>query len=256
MAATNELNSQDMGKIPQLIFSNCEECRSHKGSSFCNLPKPALKELDRIKHVRAVAQGDRLFNEGRPVEELMIVCEGGALLTFASNGRTLAIGVSEPNEVLGLSSVISGRPHEGSAEAIENTRVAVINRSDFLNFLERFPAAALNASAELSRKVNRAYDKIRLIGAGFSVRQRLAAWLLRLQNNSRNRNDLVRVTLTHERIAQLLGVSRESVTRALSGLRKQGIIDVHGIQLRVCDRKGLESIVFPPNQPFTAHRQL
>lgn len=61
----------------------------------------------------------------------------------------------------------------------------------------------MSTSTELSRKVNRAYDKIRLTGSGLSVRQRVAAWLLHLQENRSDRSDLVTIVLTHERIAQL-----------------------------------------------------
>jgi CRP-like cAMP-binding protein len=104
----------------------------------------------------------------------MIVCEGAATLTFSSyTGNVAMLGLSERGEVLGLSSAISGHAHEVSAEALEKTRVAAIGRSDFLHLLERFPAAATNAGTELSRKVNRAYEKIRLIGSGLSVPPRV-----------------------------------------------------------------------------------
>ncbi len=232
-----------MAELPRLVLLNCQECKLHKKTSFCNLPRQALVELDRIKHTRAFGPGDRLFNEGRPVDELMIVCQGCATLTLSSSsGRALVLGVSDAGEVLGLSSAISGRHHEVSANAAEKTTVAAINRSDFLKFLERFPPAALNAGAELSRKVNRAYEKIRLVGGGLSVRQRLAAWLLSLQENYSNKEDLVTVALTHEQIAQILGVSRESVTRGLSELRKQGIVEVRGIHVYVRNRERLHSI--------------
>ena len=114
------------------------------------------------------------------------------------------LGLSQRGEVLGLSSAISGHPHEVSTEALENTRVAAIPRSDFLRLLERFPPAAMNAGTELSRKLNRAYEKIRLVGSGFSVRQRLAAWLLQVQDDQSKRGNLVSIAPTHERIAQLL----------------------------------------------------
>jgi CRP/FNR family transcriptional regulator, cyclic AMP receptor protein len=234
-----------MPELPRVVLLNCQECKLHNQSSFCNLPREALIELDRIKHARTFAPGDQLFNEGSPVDEVMIVCQGCATLTLSSsNGKALVLGVSEAGEVLALSSAISGRHHEVSAEAIGKTTVASIHRPEFLKFLERFPPAALNAGAELSRKMNRAYDKIRLVGAGLSVRQRLAAWLLSLQENYSNRDDLITVALTHEQIAQILGVSRESVTRGLSELKKRKIVEVRGIHVHVRDRNRLHSIAF------------
>lgn len=233
-----------MADLPVWVFSKCRSCKLRTQNSFCNLPREALVELDRIKQVRTFAPGDRLFDEGKPVDELMIVCEGAAALTFSSsNGHLVMLGLSERSEVLGLSSAISGHPHEVSAEALENTRVAAIVRTDFLRLLELFPTASINAGAELSRKVNRAYDKIRLIGSGLSVRQRLAAWLLHMGGNYSDRGDLVITALTHERIAQLLGVSRESITRALSNLRRRGAVEVRGTHFYVLDSKYLRSLL-------------
>jgi CRP-like cAMP-binding protein len=237
---------QKMPDLPILVSSKCQSCESRNQNWFCNLPPEALIELDRIKQVRTFARGDSLFDEGKPVHELMIVCEGAATLTFSSPvGNVVMLGLSERGEVLGLSSAISGRRYEVSAEALENTRVAAFARSDFLKFLERFPPAAINAGTELSRKVNRAYDKIRLIGSGLSVRQRLAAWLLHMQETHADRCNLVTIVLTHGRIAQLLGVSRESVTRAISNLRRRGVVEVRGIHFYVHDRNYLRSLLHP-----------
>jgi CRP/FNR family transcriptional regulator, cyclic AMP receptor protein len=230
------------------LIPACQNCKVRGQSAFCHLPLEARTELDRIKAVRTFAPGETLFEEGTPVNEVMIVCQGAAMVTFSSsNGNTVMLGTSEHGEVLGLSAAFSERPHEGTAQALEQTTVSVVPKPDFMHFLERFPAAALNAGPELSRKVNRAYDKIRLIGSGLSVRQRLAAWLLRLPQQHGVRAPHLTVALTHQRIAQLLGVSRESITRALSDFKKRQIIEVHGIQLRICVRSRLESIVLARN---------
>ena len=101
----------------------------------------------------------------------------------------------------------------------------------------------MNASTELSRKVNRAYDKLSLIGSGLSVLQRLAAWLLEMQDNCSPCRDAVKLSLTHEQIAQLLGASRESVTRGLSHLKRLGVVEIRGIHLYVRDRTYLRSLV-------------
>ena len=222
----------------------CQVCKLRKQNSFCDLPLEALIELERIRQVKAFAPGERIFDEGKPVSDLMIVCDGAAALTFSScRGNCVMLGLSETGEVLGLSSALSGHAHEVSAEALAKTQVTVIAAADFVRFLKRFPCAAMNAGTELSRKVNRAYDKIRLIGSGLSVPQRLAAWLLHMQETHSEGSDLVIVPLTHERIAQMIGVSRESITRGLSNLRKRGIIEIRGIHFYIRDRNRLRSVL-------------
>jgi CRP/FNR family transcriptional regulator len=238
-----------MADLQASIWPKCETCKARKETWFCNLPPEVLAELDRIKQTRAFSAHERLFEQGKPADKLMIVCDGVAILSFSSSGgNALTLGFSERGEVLGLSSAISRRPHQVSADALENTRVAVIARPDFLRLLERFTPAALNAGAELSRKVNRAYDKIRLVGSGFSVPQRLAAWLLDLQEKCSHGRESLTLSLTHEQIGQLLGASRESITRTLSSFKRLGVLEMRGIRLYLRDRDYLHSLLHAPGR--------
>ncbi len=236
-----------MSQICKPSPMNCETCKLRTENSFCNLPREASIQLQSVKSTRIFSQGERLFSEAKPVDEVMIVCAGAAALTFSSvKGKALMLDVSEHGEVLGLSSAISGQPYEVSAEALERTQVAAISRADFLGFLDRFPAASINAGTELSRKVNRAYGKIRLVGLGLSVPQRVAAWLLHLQESHRDGDNVITLPLTHERIAQLLGVSRESVTRALADLKKREVIEIHGIHFHLRNPAYLSALLGKP----------
>jgi CRP-like cAMP-binding protein len=184
----------------------------------------------------------------------MIVCKGSVTLAFSNlHGRPAMLGLSERGEVLGISSAVSGHPHEVSADAVGEVRVAAISLTDFRRLQNRFPSIATAASEELSRKVNRAYDTIRLVGSGLSVPQRLAGWLLRMQDRHPDQPGRVTIALTHERISQLLGASRESVTRALSQFKRHGAVEVRGIHVYLLDHRYLKSLSYS-SEPFTAKR--
>lgn len=233
-----------MADVPMQKRSSCMACKLRSQNHFCNLPDEAITELDRIKEIRIFTPRTTLFTEGKPLDEVMIVCEGkAALLMSSSTGNTLMLGLSEPGEVLGLSSVVSDRRHEVSAEALGNVHAAAIPRGLFLAFLERFPAASANAAKELGDKVNRAYDRLRLTAPGLSVRQKLAAWLLQIQGHRPESTEVLPIPLTHERIAQFLGVSRESVTRALSDMKKRRVLEVRGIHFHVRDAAYLQRLL-------------
>ena len=190
------------------------------------------------------------------MRRVMIICKGSAALTFSSPvGKAGMPGLAEPGEVLD-GPPISGHPHQASAEALETTRVAAVAQRDFLRLLDRFPSAAMNANKELSRKVERAYDKVRLIGSGFSVNQRLAAWLLHIQESGSGPDNPITLVLTQERIAQLLGVSRESITRALSNLKGRGVIESRGIHVYIRDGNYLRSLLRAPEQTGSRRRAM
>jgi CRP-like cAMP-binding protein len=81
---------------------------THCGAQL-NLPREVLIELDGFKQVRTFGRGDWLIKEGTPVDHLMILCEGTAMLTFSSFlGNIATLGFSECGEVLGLSSAVAG----------------------------------------------------------------------------------------------------------------------------------------------------
>jgi CRP/FNR family transcriptional regulator len=222
------------------MTSSCFNCQHRGPHSFCNLPAHSLIELNAIRTVREFAPGQQLFGEGQSVDDVIIICDGAASLTFAaSGGGAMMLGVSEPGELLGLSSALSDRAHETTASAIGPTRVATIPREDFLDFMQHNPAAAQRAIVGLTQKVNRAYDKIRLVGSGLSVDQRVARWFL----DTADEHGRLQVTLTHERIAQLLGVARESVTRSLSAFKRRGVLEVRGIQFYLRDKEYFQSLL-------------
>jgi CRP-like cAMP-binding protein len=212
--------------------------------ALANFPSDVQAEIDRIRRVRMFARRELIFQEGDRVDEIFIVSHGSVALYFTSSrGDTVLLGLALPGEILGLSSALSMRPHLVTAQALELSRVLAITKDQFISLVDRFPSFALYAAAELSRKINRAYDKIRLTGAGFSVQQRLAAWILQMHESDPVSKRIVIRSLTHERIAQLLNLSRESVTRALSGLKRAGAIEQTGDEIEILNLGYLHTLV-------------
>ncbi|HEX8766110.1 MAG TPA: helix-turn-helix domain-containing protein, partial [Candidatus Acidoferrum sp.] len=95
------------------------------------------------------------------------------------------------------------------------------------------------------RDCRAAYDVARSIGLSQSVTERLAKFLLDWVSNGPLAKDQLRVTLalTHEEIAQLIGASRETVTRTLSEFKRQRAIELHGSTLILKNKVALESLV-------------
>jgi CRP/FNR family transcriptional regulator, cyclic AMP receptor protein len=108
--------------------------------------------------------------------------------------------------------------------------------------LEEFPAATMRAAEHLSRDCNEAYDHIRTIGLSGSVLERVARMIYDYTAEAQPSKDgdtKAKLALTHEEIAQLLGTSRETVSRALSDLKRRGLAEIRGATLVVHDRPQL-----------------
>jgi CRP/FNR family cyclic AMP-dependent transcriptional regulator len=119
-----------------------------------------------------------------------------------------------------------------------------IKRDDFLRFLQKHGDACLQAAQHLSKDCQSAYQQIRSLGLSHSAPERLARLLLEWSVGF-NANDEVKVklSLTHEEIAQIIGTSRETVTRVLAEFRKKQIAILKGSTLTIRNKPALERLV-------------
>ena len=228
------------------ITENCLICKLRHSGFFCELPSPSLQDLEKIKYASAYPQGAVLFVEGQSARGVYIVCSGRVKLSTTSrDGKTLILRIAEPGEVLGLHATVSGKPYELTAEALQASQLNFVKRDDFLHFLEQHGDACLRAAQHLSQNCQSAYEMIRSLGLSHSVTEKMARLLLEWSEQGENTKDGVRIkiALTHEEIAQLVGTSRETVTRVLSDFRKQQIAQLRGSTLLIRNKPALQKLV-------------
>jgi CRP/FNR family cyclic AMP-dependent transcriptional regulator len=230
------------------VIEHCSTCKLKEDRLFCNLQGDAMVELDRIRYAASYPAGSVLFMEGQAPNSVMIICQGKVKLSVSSSeGKTIILNIAEPGEVLGLSSAISGRAHEATAETVEPVQVNIIKRDDFLRFLGKHRDVSMHAAQELSNVHNTACREIRILGLAQSVPEKLANLILNWDAKSpAHKRGSMKMTLTHEEIAQFLGTSRETVTRALNDLKKKKIIEIKGATLRITDPNKLASVAHSP----------
>jgi CRP/FNR family transcriptional regulator, cyclic AMP receptor protein len=226
---------------------NCSECRVRADRLFCNMGDSAVEALDSVKFTGLYPKGSLLFVEGEEPRGVFILCSGRAKLTTSSTeGKTLIVKIAEPGEVLGASATILGKPYEVSAETIEPSQLNFIKREDFLKYLNTHAEACLHTAQQLSEKYHSAQREIRSLGLSQTTSEKLARLLLDWCDRGGEQTTKgirLKVLLTHEEIAQMIGTTRETVTRLLSDFKKKKIIDVKGSSLFVMGRAQLEHLV-------------
>ena len=225
----------------------CGECRVRADRLFCNMGESAVEALDSIKFTGLYPKGSLLFVEGEEPRGIFILCSGRAKLTTSSTeGKTLIVKIAEPGEVLGASATILGKPYEVSAETIEPSQLNFVKRADFLNYLHTNAEACLHTAPQLSEKYHSAQREIRSLGLSQTTSEKLARLLLdwcERGGEQTTKGIRIKVLLTHEEIAQMIGTTRETVTRLLSDFKKKKIVDVKGSSLFVMSKPQLESLV-------------
>ena len=227
------------------IVDDCSNCKLRNSSFFCGLSQPAVNALDEIKHSTAYPEGALVFMEGQAARGVYILCQGRVKMsTTNSDGKTMILKIAQAGEILGVHSVITGKPHELTVETLQPSQLAFISRDAYLAFIKEHADACLHAAEHISRDCQSAYGVIRSIGLSHSVSEKLARLLLQFAADGRMSDGVIRVklTLTHEEIAQLIGSSRETVTRTLSEFKKQGIIALNGCALLIRNQAALEKM--------------
>ena len=213
---------------------------------FCDLSTTALQAFEKIKYATAYPDGAVLFMEGQAPRGILVLCKGQVKLSLSGkDGKTLIFKIADPGEVLGLSAIVSGKPYEFTAETMGPCQVNFVKREDFLHFLKENSDACFKAAEQLSLKYNNACHELRSLGLSHSAGEKLAK--LVLEWDSRNGKSAkvapcVRPALTHEEIAQMIGSSRETVTRLFADLKKRQIVQWKGSMLLILDRAALEAL--------------
>jgi len=228
------------------IIESCLSCPHREERLFCNLPSAAIQGLSAITSPAAYPKGATLFVEGQTPRGVFVLCSGRVKLsTTSADGKSLIVRIAEPGEVLGLPATVTGQPYELTAEVIEPAQANFITRQDFLAFLREHGEAALRVAQQLGETYHSAIAEMRTIGLSHSAGEKLARFLLDLSaNHGDEKGDIkVTLTLTHEEIAQMIGTSRETVTRLFTDFKKKQLLQVKGSILVIKNKAGLENVV-------------
>jgi CRP/FNR family transcriptional regulator, cyclic AMP receptor protein len=226
------------------VIEDCIACPVHKDRLFCNLPEAALAGLDAISSSATYPRGSVLFVEGQAPRGVFILCNGRVKLFGTSpSGKALIFRIAEPGEIIGLPSTLSGKQYELTAEALEPIQANFIRRDDFLSFLREHGDAALKVAQMLGEIYYATCQEVRYLGLSSSAAEKLARFILDLKP-AKNSEDNTRVvlTLTHEEVANMIGSSRETVSRLFAGLKRRQFVDVHGTTLVILNKKALEQL--------------
>lgn len=228
------------------LSDNCQTCSFRATGFFCQLSAGAIRELDMMKYISSYPRGALLFGEQQVPTAMHLLCHGEVKLSVnSSSGRTFVLKVANSGEALGLRAVLSGSLYEVTAETLRPSQVAVIPRDRFLRFLAKYSEAYKAVTQQLMSDYGEACEQLRTVGLATPVTNRLAKLLLEWSSRGQKTRSGIRITLnmTHAEIADCIGTSRESVTRALTDFRNRHLIDHQGSTVTISNRAALMSLV-------------
>ena len=214
--------------------------------TVCDLPPVLAEALEQEAVTTTYPTGAVLFAEGQAPRGVFIVRRGRVKLSiYGSDGRTLILRIVEAGDPLGVAAVVSGRPYEASAETQEPSEISFLRQCDLVRLMRAHGEIALWVTQHISADYASTCREIRDLILSDSASEKLARLMVGwLDKNSTGKNpSQVKLVLTHEEIGQMIGTSRETVSRLFAGFKKQRLIQQSGSTLSIPNRLALESLI-------------
>jgi CRP/FNR family transcriptional regulator len=202
---------------------------------FADLPDDALLAIHRHSSERTYRRGAVIFFEGDPGEGFHYVKSGRVkIVKAAGDGREHIIKLLVPGDIFAEVLLFNSQPYPATAIAAEDAAVGSIRNADLERLVLANNKLALQFIKALSQRLLYAQQKITNLALG-DVLARTAETLLRLGRehgrSGENGSVVIAVGLSRQELANLVGTTRETVTRTLSALRREKIIDFAGDDL-------------------------
>ncbi|MBI3964415.1 MAG: Crp/Fnr family transcriptional regulator [Chloroflexi bacterium] len=202
---------------------------------FSDLESGELQSLAGCLRRRWFAKGDPIYFTGDPGSCLFFLEVGQVKLVLTSpEGRELVVALIGPGELFGEAEVIDGKPRCTDAAVQQPCQLVVLQRRDFLRFVEARPSVAFKLLATLSERLRSQVQTLQ--DAVFqNVSARLARTILGLAEATTQTNTSCPVTsrFTQSELAGMIGATRESVNKWLGIYERQGVIHRCGSQIQI-----------------------
>lgn len=207
---------------------------------FAPLSSEERERLAAGCRMRAFAKGAFLFREGERAEGMFIVLRGVVkVIRFAADGRETVLHLVRPGNTIGEAAMFQRGTFPASAVAVDEVRTLFLEAEALFRMVAENPELALKMLAALSLRLRMFSHKLAAQGQGGAA-VRLATYLL--HRRQIGGGDVVRLGVSREVLANLLGLARETLSRQLSRFAEGGLVALRGRDVVLLDVPGLRAV--------------
>lgn len=225
-------------------MGKCEQCIVREFSAIKALNKDELLRIADCKTSYSIKKGETVFNEGDALNGIFCIKDGVCKLSkLSDNGKDQIVKLVKKGELLGQRSLISEESTNLSAIAIEDMQVCFIPKQEILQFFNENNQFSLNMMKSVCGDLKDADDNMVNL-AQKTVKQRLAEVLIKLETDfGKHEDGTLKIQLSREEIAGMIGTATESCIRLLSEFNKVGWISLQGKKITITNKKELQRII-------------
>lgn len=216
------------------------------GVSFLKrLPGRDLKRVIRIAKVQAFPKGEYIFKQEESGNHLFVVLTGLVKIFFTSTGRRRkTLAMLQSGDFFGEMALLDGKVRSASAMAVKPSKVMVIHKKDFKRLLMKDPDLTFVVLRTLCDRLRKADEQIRSL-IFKNVHGRVVKTLVDMaaEGKSEDGGVLLPTPMTRQELAEIVGTTREPVTRSLGMLRRAGLIDYREKNILIKDLERMKGLV-------------
>ncbi|MFP8879409.1 MAG: Crp/Fnr family transcriptional regulator [Myxococcota bacterium] len=198
---------------------------------FSGVGDADLESLSSLVIERRFLKHKTIVEEGAPGDYMYIICDGRVKVTkLSGDGREKILELLDDGDFFGEMSLLDDAPRSASVAALSDVRVLALARNDFLELMNRSTQLAFAVVQELTRRLRQIDEQASSLSFQ-RVKDRTKGLLVRMaKSEAGDPKRRLTQALTHQQLADMIGTSRETVTRAIKGLKQRGWLEQKGKQ--------------------------
>ena len=193
-----------------------------------DLPDAVREEIESLSTIRRVNKGEAVYARGDESTELYRLLEGAIkLCNYSLAGKEILMGEFRPGDCFGEMGLIDGLPRTSFAVAVRDSRVSVLSKPNFFMVYKKHPELSWQLNLVQCRRIRFLFS-LTEDAAGLNIHLRLARAIHRLaySHGYRGEDEGVYIDVSHEELSKMLGASRQSVSKELKLLEREGDIEL------------------------------
>jgi CRP-like cAMP-binding protein len=212
---------------------------------FDGISPSEMQEMEKITRMEEVKKRQPLYLPGDPSSNVYLLKQGRVKIANTSpSGKEVTFEILEPGEVFGELDVLEDAPRSTSAEALDDALICVIPRKDFDQYLAMHPTVTFKLTKLIGMRLKKIQSRVEdLVFRDVPARlAHLLSELSKTEGVADKQGIRLKVKLTHQEMANLIGCSRETVSTTMGQFRDDGLIQMDGRTITIVNEKGLSKL--------------
>jgi CRP-like cAMP-binding protein len=213
---------------------------------FDGISPSEMQEMEKITRMEEVKKRQPLYLPGDPSSNVYLLKKGRVkIANTAPSGKEVTFDILEPGEVFGELDVLEDAPRSTSAETLDDAVICVIPRRDFDQYLAMHPTVMFKLTKLIGLRLKKIQSRVEDL-VFRDVPARLAHLLSELgktEGAEDTQGIRLKVRLTHQEMANLIGCSRETVSTTMGQFRDDGLIQMDGRTITILNPEGLSRLM-------------